>query len=625
MVLRFFLIVAFFLPAFSMNSNAQMGNVTKEELEMTYYDKDSSAGAVILYDYGQLYFTESNFDYKFYKRIKIFNQEYADLGTVSMRVPSYYYVGKIKAICYNLENGQIVTNELDKKLIYTTKDGDYKIIKFTIPTIKPGSVIEYSYIWSSMSNIQLPTWYFQAYVPVKYSELNFKHVPFVFGYELQTFFPLAVNEHDNVGKTWRWTMKDLPAFQDESFIINEDDYLSKLVFFVNPPLSIEAGWRDVVNGIEVKNRFLVQDILSFLQPEVERIKKESKDSLDMMKQCYYYISQNFKVTNTKGQLQSGSLKKVFETKSGSRVEINLMLYYMLKQAGFTCFPFILSTRSNGRIDRSSYPSKNNFNYLTCLVAFEKQNYLLDATDKYRPYNLYYSDILDCQGVVINKGDVVFWIKVHTKESYSENCSLTLKLDENGSIKGTGRLIFKGYGALESRKLIASNGQESYIKELRHSFPLAELKDIKIENSKDIEKDLVIHFSVAYEDTIPPNNNTIFINPNFLLTLKENPFKQPVRNYPLDFKYPEESKYTVTLTLPANYKIDTAPEEITLLSGDSSSGYSYQGRIVANNIFQLQTKYYRKSYFYPSSAYPQLKELANEIIKKEKEDLIVIKE
>ena len=88
-------IVVFLMPIiiFGQKPEMKFGKISKEELEMEYYEQDSSANALVLFDKGYSYFVYDN-NYHGFKliferhvRIKFFNKEGFSSG--DFRVPLY--------------------------------------------------------------------------------------------------------------------------------------------------------------------------------------------------------------------------------------------------------------------------------------------------------------------------------------------------------------------------------------------------------------------------------------------------------------------------------------------------------------------------------------------------------
>ena len=137
----------------------KFGDVSIEELKMKRYDKDTTASAIVLCDYGESrieYQQGKGFSVKFerVRRVKIFSKEGYVWGNFS--IPIYKSgtneedLTTLKAITYNLENGKIVESKLKNEAIFTEEaDKNTKIVKFALPNVKEGSVIEILYKVSS--------------------------------------------------------------------------------------------------------------------------------------------------------------------------------------------------------------------------------------------------------------------------------------------------------------------------------------------------------------------------------------------------------------------------------------------------------------------------------------------
>jgi hypothetical protein len=170
--------------------------VSMDELKMTQYEPDTSAGAVILCDYGQRYFnTNPNGRNLFlfmdrHVRIKILKPEgvkYAHIriaykDMVCENFPEELSLS-IKGMTYNLEeNGKVVASKLKNKSIKRyDSTGCYRIVDFTLPNVKPGSIIEYRYTVPTLDLIMPENWYFQNELPTLVSEFRLQ-VPNQFSY-----------------------------------------------------------------------------------------------------------------------------------------------------------------------------------------------------------------------------------------------------------------------------------------------------------------------------------------------------------------------------------------------------------------------------------------------------------
>ena len=133
-------------------------------------------------DYGSVHFVGNDkgwFSHVFrrHTRIRLLNKKSFHLATVEiplyMRDENVEKAGNIIASTYNIENGAVVESQLDKKDIFEDRrDKNHMEMRFTLPAVKEGSIIEYSYEVTSVYNYQL-SWEFQSVnYPCAYSELR---------------------------------------------------------------------------------------------------------------------------------------------------------------------------------------------------------------------------------------------------------------------------------------------------------------------------------------------------------------------------------------------------------------------------------------------------------------------
>jgi hypothetical protein len=101
------------LCAVAQKSPVKFGEIPMEDMTMKTYDKDSSASAVILSDYGEAYISYTTvsvaLNYERHVRIKVLKKDGFSMADVE--IPLYRdgadeeRVSKLKATTYNLENG----------------------------------------------------------------------------------------------------------------------------------------------------------------------------------------------------------------------------------------------------------------------------------------------------------------------------------------------------------------------------------------------------------------------------------------------------------------------------------------------------------------------------------------
>ena len=85
-----------------------------------------------------------------HERIKIYNQEGFDYATTEIRLgksgSDEEEFSSLKAYTYNLVDGKIQDDKIGKDGIFKSELHKYaNQVKFTMPNIKPGCVVEYKY------------------------------------------------------------------------------------------------------------------------------------------------------------------------------------------------------------------------------------------------------------------------------------------------------------------------------------------------------------------------------------------------------------------------------------------------------------------------------------------------
>jgi hypothetical protein len=191
----FFLLIAIvfiFKCAQGQNPPIEWGVVPKVQLEMKEYGLNPKTHAVILCDYGKIYFDIYKYElrsfYERHVRIKILTEEglkYAKIEIPYMGKEEYEKILGLKAETINQnEKGEpVITKMITKDAMIERTDDRWRKLKFTLPDVKVGSVIEYAYKMVSLDFVKFDDWYFQNSIPTLWSELRLK-MPETFNYLL---------------------------------------------------------------------------------------------------------------------------------------------------------------------------------------------------------------------------------------------------------------------------------------------------------------------------------------------------------------------------------------------------------------------------------------------------------
>ena len=182
---------------------AQTTNSSITELLATNeYPKDPQAEAIVVYDYGETKFIESDtYGFVIYFtrkcRVKIFSE--AGLDYTEITIPLYFNATEIeevsdfKSTTYNIENNLITEVHAGVKDLFEEKiNNNWIQKKITVPGAKAGSVFDFEYTIISPFLFNLQDWQFQQKIPVLYSKYTARMIPF-FSYN---FITLGTNKFD---------------------------------------------------------------------------------------------------------------------------------------------------------------------------------------------------------------------------------------------------------------------------------------------------------------------------------------------------------------------------------------------------------------------------------------------
>ncbi len=617
-------------------------------IERPVFDKE--ADALIIYDIGQSSFVENiqgglNILFERKKRIKIFTQAGVDYSTISI---PYYVDGNneeevksIKAYSVNLENGNLVKTELDISNVYDEKiNNNWNLKKFAIPNVKPGTIIEYSYKLETPYKFHLKDWEFQNKIPTLYSEYKVKMVPtYQYRWILQgakrfssyskykdTGLPRYILGKEYNDMVYEYIMKNVPAFKDEQYITSYNDYVMKLDYQLFYVIGYDGVKREVVSSWEnlIKEMIKNQYFGKFIKQSKKYYKTLDKkyDLSDMSEQkrlnfIYSYIKNNFNYNGRNTKYTDQKFKDFITRKEGSSAEINLFYIGLLEGAGIDVKPVILSTRGHWRI-KSEFPFLNYFNYVVAYINIDNKEFLSDATIYHCPVDMLPLKCINDKGLVIDKKSVE-WISTSSSIVSEDKLKYTINFNETvDSVNVHVNCISSNYNAIYYRSKFKVDKKK--IEKYWNDKNIYSIKNITAENYEKTEDDYKIRFTGM--SPIEVIQNKVIVNPFIYQEIKDNPLKQDIRTYPVDFVYINSNAYETKLTIPEGYKIISKPADIDM--DNTMFKMSYNITDDGNNTYTIKFAYEFKKSIYRSSSYSILKMYFSILIDKMQDRIVLEK-
>lgn len=661
-----------FFSFFNSISNAQefkLGKVSIAELEEKEHPKDPSAEAAILFKKGMTSFKYSdNNGFEVLTvvqtRIKIYKKEGYDWANHEVR----YYLDNAynesvtfsDAYTYNLVGGKIEKTKLKSDGVFDEKINKYwGRKKIAMPNVKEGSVIEFEYTVRTGITSYLRDWYFQSSIPVNFSEYK-TYIPEYYTYSSNqkgyVMFNVNVVKKSNqivlrdkersgggmsavktnfteekidyIETQTTYSAKDLPAMKDEAFVNNIGNYtssisheLSQTDFPNTPPKYYSTDWESVVKTIYNYEDFGPElNKTGYFEDDINKLLTGITLQNERIGAIFNYVKSSVKWNNYKGYSCNDGVKAAYKNKSGNTAEINLMLTAMLRFAGLNANPVLVSTRDNGI---TFFPSRTAFNAVIVAVETPEGMILLDATEKYSEPNILPLRDLNWVGRLIRKDGTSNEVDLMPKTLSREAINMNLVLKNDGSADGKIRRQLIEHEALDFRKENLAKSKDTYLEELEGKNNNIEISDYHRDNELDLSNPIVENYAFKSTKDTEIINDKIYISPMLFLAVKSNPFKQEVREYPVDFGYPSQSKYNIIIEIPGGYMVESMPASLNIATGNDVGAFKY---MIANNDNKIQvtiTSTINTAIVSPDF-YPVLKDFFQKMIDKQNEKIVLKK-
>ena len=667
-IYQILLFLLFIFPNFSIYSqDFKFGKVSKEELEERYYPNDSSASAAVLYRSKKIWFDyNQGAGFKVitsvFERVKIYNKDGFEFATKKEKLykndGDKESISGLKAFTYNLENGKVVNHKMDKSGIFTSALSKYREEeKFTLPNIKEGSVIEYQYEIHSPFYYNIDEVILQYDIPIKKQEIMvstpeyFVFKPFQKGYlmmqpklsrsngtiNLQSksrsdgYVPTTSISSSTINHrvdVVEYNMENVPALKEEPFVNYMDNYRSavkyelQFVKFPNEPMkSYTNTWESVIKNIYKSEAFGAQlKGNRFFKDELEALISHKESKLDLVYSIFKHVQDRMSWNNYFGYYTDKGVKEAYKEKSGNVADINLILLSMLQEAGLDANPVLISTRSNGI---PLFPTMEGFNYVIAAVQMDNGTLLLDASSKYSEPGLLPTRALNWYGRLIKKDETYETIDLSPVTVSKEVTNMMVDLSPEGLIHGKIRKTYDEYDAFNFRNRNISIAENDYLEKLENKNFGMEISGYEIKNKKTIGKSIIESFAFELDNQAEVINDKIYFSPMFFMAMTENPFKLEERNYPIDFSYPWQQRYTVSINVPEGFYIISIPEDVSLALPDNLGNFSYQLKNTLTSL-QLNVSLSLNQTIVNVEYYNGLKEFYKKIVEKQLEKIVLSK-
>ena len=649
------------LLAISMIANAQdiepnlkWGKPTDQELQMTEYALDKEADAVVLYHKTDVSYQFTNNDfrviYRVNTRLKVLKPEgkrvadgqIAYLENETNRTRREIVTG-LKATAYNMEDGKLVKTKMERSMTSEERlDKNQMVLKFSVPQVKVGTVIEIEYRIDSDYYGNICDWYAQRDIPVLYTcyELS---IPEWFTFNIEE---TGMNHMEKKESSEPMTLlfsggteniltniktfvgRNLPALKDDDFVWHAADYGDKVTaelagIFIPGSVykSYTSTWDDIDNqllsdedfgGRLKRNSPLKDEIIAAGIPDISDKKERIAAVWKLLKSKVRW--------NGDYAFWGKSASKILKEGTGTNSDINFLLINMLQDAGIESTPVVMRTRDSGILPLSHSSLKYLNTFVVGIPMTDSGMAYLDGSAEDGYLNVLPAKLLVTRARVVQKPGADLWVKLQANARGRETAIVQAQLSADGQLKGQKSTMLVEEAAAAKRRLwrLAKDSTE-LIQKMQERDGI-EIQSYRLEGRHDFSP--TVKEEMTFTKQCDVAGDMIYLNPLVFIPQHESPFTTAERILPIEFPYNQSETQNVIITLPEGYVVEEAPKPI-IIKFDGATA-----RIICNvNGNQLSVQYQMNisQTFYASTQYQDLKAFFDSVVESNKHIITVKKQ
>ena len=642
---HYFLLLAFCAlnaVAQTAEPNLKWGKPTDAELKMTEYDGDKEADAVELCRVVRASYDWVNNDFRvIYRvkcRLKVLKPDGKQVGdqTISLRMSDISHkieiVGGLKATTFNLEGGKVVKTKMESSMVHEELyDKNTKLVKFSVPQVRVGSVIEYEYRVESDFYYDLHDWYAQKSIPVAYTRYELA-VPEWFAFNLDQT-GMAHLEHTNDGSTLvigdehlnvkedTFVGRNLPALNDDDYVWCAEDFGAKITHELKGIYVPGAVYKDYTAKWEDIDKTLLYD-----EEFGGRIKKSSplkadiaaagipaiSDAKERAVACWLLLKKRVK-WNGDYAFWAKSGNKTLKEGTGTNADINFLYINMLHDAGIEANPVVLRLRDHGRLPLTHASLKYLSTFVVGIQLNDSTTAYMDASAEDGYLNVLPPRLLTEMARVVRKDRQGEWVNLLKTAQSVETSTVQGTINEEGRISGSIMTSSIGEAAANLRKRWRTAKDSTDVIHDMQERDEIEIMHYQLDGRHDFSP--MVKETVNFTKTCTTAGDLIYLNPLVFIPQPKNPFTADQRNLPVEFPYSQRETRNVLLKLPEGWQVEEMPQPIILKFDGITARI-----VVRQNGDMLQTQYRLdvNRTFFTQQQYQDLKSLLDRLVESNKQ-------
>lgn len=623
------------LCAQTIEPNLKWGKPTEQELKMTEYPDDKDADAVVLFHKTDVYYGYAEGDFKVYygvkTRLKVLKPEgkrVADKTIVfqenEINRTNKEMITGLKATAYNMENGKLVKTKMERSMVNEERiDKNQKQLKFSVPQVKVGTVIEYEYRIESDYFYYIRDWYAQSDIPVLYTNYELS-IPEWFSFNVEETgsqpmekkvyqAPLTIfvggQSESLTCKVQSFNARRLPAIKADDYLWCAEDYGNKItaeLAGIYIPGAVHKNytstWADVDNQLMGDEEFggrlkssspLKADIVAAGIPNIADKSERFAAVWNMLKSKVRW--------NGNYAFWGKSASKILKDGTGTNADMNFLLINMLHDAGIEASPVVMRSRDLGNLPLSHSSLKYLNTFVVGIHLNDSTMAFFDSSAEDGYLNVLPAKLLVNRARLVRKGVPGEWVNLQAPARSRETTAIQAQLSADGLLqcKKTSRLYEEAAAQLRRSWRQAKDSVEQINKIQERNGIQIQSYQISDRTSFSSRMDEQMTFTKQCDAA----GDMIYLNPLIMIPVNESPFTDAERSLPIEFPYKQSETINAYIKLPEGYTLEEMPKPTVLKFDGINVRITYN---LNGDMLGAQFKLNIDKTFYTAADYQEIK-------------------
>lgn len=616
--------------------NTKFGSVSDEELEMTVYEPDTSAAALFLYKIreveigfdidseGYLVITKTNHIRERVKILKESGKSYPSYSIpYSLKSNPHEAVSGIKAVTFNLENGNIVQSKLSKKMIFDEPlSGKDRIVKFAPENVRVGSVVEVEYTVRS-NGADIGRVVMQGQFPINYEKSTVSYADFFSYKHLQKGYVRMdyTLENTNNTKFMRgglqldmvvvndiYTGTDIPAMKKTSFSYCPSQYLSSVEYelysFIIPGSihkTFNQSWESVDELFMEEGLFKQLSTSLKFKDEILAAAKSADDDAGKIAAVREVVLSKVRWNDDVGLFPDAS--RALKTGEGDTADMNAVMASALSLCGFTAEPVLIRPRSSGSFTAYQISTRAYKAMILKVSSPGGESYYLDASDDFGYLNILDPDYLVGQARLLHPDGVGEWVDLTDIAAGRFIENIEMSVTPSGQITGNVSITTTDEFAYDAKMHYDGfKTQDEYIEEQEEDTGV-KFVSFEVSGHDDWSNEFAVKYE--FETEADCSSNMIYVRPFLDKFHSASSFRDEKRTIPVDFRYRENIRMVCKIAIPDGYVVEQLPAITNMKSIVADSQIIMHSQEVGNLVL-ITYRFSRKNNIITEDGYSDLR-------------------